>query len=699
MTHLRHLAALFLLSLVSLSPLAAQTPEELAQLEPADLFFNGWVLSRDADNLIEKEKYLDAYAKLQKAKAMYDTLAITHATYEPNLVKMRQDLTRQTMGKIYDKAEAQQEGPDKSSPFIEGEKSGNTLIKPVDRGADSNRMERLDEVQGEINALRRQLEASSNPKDANAAKRRKKLKDLEATRNDLASGPLRTELESLNNQILGLRRERDAMSLALGKTKTDLRKTQQERDFTQKALAESQRKVRDLTTTIKEQGQVSGRVVKGQQDQIDALRRDMKAMEATLAKERETRRGLEQQVEQSLALINDLQVENNDLLIEKEKMATFLKMNTTDGVQELIVQNVSLSKELNEAKRKMEAAMDNANTSKDDIVLAQRGLTVAKAKIREAQKENAQQTLRIRSLENRLKQAEDDIMARVDSGDLSELAKEELATLRETAKKQRNAIDAEKKKGELLIAQAKRMGLEDPDWKLAVAAYDNSFVPEITEEEEAVIDQIRTDFTINNRFKTSSKERLRAARELGDRKDDLNKVATKLFKKDDLEAARGVLEMIIEEDPAAWDTMINLGIIQLRANESSEAAKQFEQAILYAGDRKIPLAHLMLGDAYYRNKLFPEAEREINLSLSLDPENAQAHVLLGNMAGKQGNATEAEFHFKQAIKIDPNIWEPHFNLAYMAARAGKISKAKILYQEALRRNAPANADLEQLLDY
>ncbi|MDB4334488.1 tetratricopeptide repeat protein, partial [Akkermansiaceae bacterium] len=64
-----------------------------------------------------------------------------------------------------------------------------------------------------------------------------------------------------------------------------------------------------------------------------------------------------------------------------------------------------------------------------------------------------------------------------------------------------------------------------------------------------------------------------------------------------------------------------------------------------------------------------------------------------------GNATEAEFHFKQAIKIDPNIWEPHFNLAYMAARAGKISKAKILYQEALRRNAPANADLEQLLDY
>ncbi len=693
MTHLRHFAALFLLSLISLSPLGAQTPEQLAQLDPEDLYYNGWVISRDADNLITKEKYLDAYTKLQQAKAIYDTLAINHATYESELVKMRQDLTRGTMEKIYEKAEAQQQNSkEKSSPFIEGEGSGKRLITPVDRSADNQRVEKMGQVQGEIDQLKKQLATATNEKDANAAKLRQALKELEDTRNQMASAPLRSELEALNEQILDLRRERDVMSLALGKAKADLRKTQQQRDFTQKALAQSQRQIKELTATIEEQRKVSGRVVKGQQDQIDQLRREMKKMEGALAKERESRRGLERQVQQSLSLIEELQIERDDLLKEKEQMANLLKMNAADRVQKLITQNVSLSKELNDAKRRMEAAMNNANTSKDDILLAQRGLTVAKAKIRESQKENAQKNLRIRDLENRLKQAEADLIARVDSGDMSELAKEELANLRETAKKQRNVIEAEKKKSQLLIAQAKRMGEDDPDWKQALAQFDNSYVPEITEAEEAVID-----FTIQNRYKTSSQERLRAARELSSTKNDLYKVATKLYKKDDLEASRGILEMIIEEDPAAWDAMINLGIVQLRQGEDLEAAKQFEQAILYAGDRKIPLAHLMLGDAHYRSKLFPEAERELNLSLSLDPDNAQAHILLGNITGKQGNFTEAEFHFKQAIKLDPNIWEPHFNLAYLSSRSGKIKTARIHYQEALRRGAPARLDLEKAL--
>ncbi len=67
MTHLRHLMAFLLAGLQLLAPLGAQTPAELASLDPSHLYFQGWILARDSDTLIEKDQYLDAYIKLKKA--------------------------------------------------------------------------------------------------------------------------------------------------------------------------------------------------------------------------------------------------------------------------------------------------------------------------------------------------------------------------------------------------------------------------------------------------------------------------------------------------------------------------------------------------------------------------------------------------------------------------------------------------------
>ncbi|MEJ6646489.1 MAG: tetratricopeptide repeat protein [Akkermansiaceae bacterium] len=695
MTHLRHLMAFLLAGLQLLAPLGAQTPAELASLDPSHLYFQGWILARDSDTLIEKDQYLDAYIKLKKAKTMFDTVAINHPTFKPDLVKGRQESTRETMDAIYIKASTQQEESKKKNGFIEGEDPGENLIIPLDPKADAKRMGDLNSMQRKIEQLQRQLNESNNGRNANAAKLREALKNLQEERNDIASAPLRSELEALNKEISGLRREKDALSLALGKTKATLLKTRQELDFTQKALAELQRRGREQQAVIEEQRKINGSVVKGQQDQIDKLRREMKMKDKLLAEEREKTKQLGTQLTQSLAMIDDLQLEYNDLIKEKEQLNALLKMTVPDQVQKLLSQNVSLSKEFTDAKRQVKASMENSNASKEGILLAQRGLTLARAKIRDTQRENAQQKMRVHDLERRLKMAQEDIISQSVNGNLDETKRQELAWLREVVKKQRDDFEAAQKKGELLVAQARRMGIEDPLWKQAIAQFDDSFKPSITPEEDAMIDRVRADFTVTSKFEVTAYERRVAAEELGRREDDLNKVATRLYSKDDLEASRGILEMIIEENPAAWDAMVNLGIVKLRLEQPSEAAKHFEQAILYAGNRKIPVAHFMLGDAYYRSQIFPEAEREINISLELDPENANAHVILGNMAGKMGRGPEAKIHFEQAISIDPNIWEPHFNLAYMAARSGKNDQAKILYQEALRRGAPARPDFEQ----
>ncbi|MGJ8695080.1 MAG: tetratricopeptide repeat protein [Verrucomicrobiaceae bacterium] len=698
MTHLRHFWALVLAGLIFSLPASGQTPEQLAQLDPSDLYFQGWMLARDADNLIEKEKHLDAYAKLKKAKVMFDTVAVNHATYKPDLVKGRQESTRETMASIYDKAVAEEAEKNKNSGgLLEGTGPGTRLVIPMDAGADASRMKDLQSLQSEINQLKRQLSDSINDRDANAARLRKSLNELEAERNRMASAPLRSELEALNTEIAGLRRERDAMSLALSKTRTEQKKTLEKLKVAQLAITEYQKKERELRAVIEEQRRVNGRVAKGQQEQIDELRREGKQRDRLLADANSRVEELTLSLKQSQAMVAELQEERDDLIKEKEQMATLLKMSAADGVQELLSQNLTLSKELNEAKRRVEAATENANANNDDVILAKRGLVIAKAKIQEARQQNVQHEMRIRDLETRLKQAQDDILARAESGNLSDADQEEMFVLRDIVKKQRDQLQAQQKKGQLLVEQAKRMGSEDPNWAQAVAQFTGSMAPVLSDEEKAIIDEVKADYTATSQFQPSATERRQAADDLRRRKEDLQRVAGRLFAKEDIEAARGLLGMIIEEDPGAWDAMLNLGIVNLRLDDPAGAIKQFQQAILYAGDRQIPLAHFMLGDAFYRTNLYDDAERELNLSLSLDPSNAQAKVLLGNMAGRLGRPAEAKALFQEAIETDPNIWEPHFNLAYLASRAGNMQDAKIHYQEALRRGAPARADFERTI--
>ncbi|MDB4508402.1 hypothetical protein N9051_02335, partial [Akkermansiaceae bacterium] len=545
--------------------------------------------------------------------------------------------------------------------------------------------------------LKESLAEALNNRDASSAKMRKALKDLETERNRMAAAPLKSEMEALNQQIAGLKRERQAMSLALSKTRSDLALTKQKLDVSKKAYAASQKKVRELTAVVEEQSKINSRVVSGQQDQIDVLRREMKQKDQLMVQANQQIQDLSTQLEQSYNLVAELQTERDEIIKERDEMAELLDLSEKDQLQKLLGQNVSLHQKYKEANLKLEAMTKNTDATKEDITRARQGLVVAKVKLRNADRENTKQSLRIRDLEKRLEMAENDIISRAENGDLTQAQRDELLILRNLAKEKRDQLKAQQKKGELLLAQAERMGVKDPEWADAVNQFKGTLKISLTADEEAIIDNATADYTANSQFQPSAVERRRAAQELSRRTGDMKKVAIRLVEKEDLQAARGILSMVIEEDPGSWDAMINLGIVNLRMDDPGEAATQFNQAILYAGNRKIPVAHSFLGEAFYRTELYEDARRELNLSLTMEPNNAGAHIILGNMAGKTGNLMEAEVHFKESIKIDPSIWEPHYNLAFLCSLNGRKTQGKIHYQEALRRGAPANLELEKKL--
>ncbi len=697
MTHLRHLIG-FVIAAMIVIPSWAQTPEELAKLDPGGLYYQAWSLVKQGEELEAKEDYVEAFSKYRKARSFFDLITINHPKFKQKEgLKWRTKSTTEAMQKIHAKALAQQKQRQDAgeTPLLEipGEAKPRLVIPgKVDPSGTETR--KIRDLQAEISRLEGELGRRINPRDAESAGLRQKIADLQTQLSRLAASPLRDQVADLNQQIEQLRQERDAMAAARNKAIADQKLTMRRLQATQKALLEERAEKEKLTAIIEKQTQINGRVVEGQLDQIDALKETIKKRDASLAETNRAMKALATQLAQSNKMVDELREERAGLITERNQLRLHLKMNEGDRMQLLITQNVTLSKELNQAKADLDLVQQDANASKDKILFAKQALVVAKAKIQNLQKSNTQANLLMGRLEKQLKQAEGDILAQLNGGQLNQRGKEEVALLRGVIDKLKAKITAQQGAAELLLKQASKIGETDTAWKDALARINGDKKTELTIEEMELLERTTANPSINSRIRPSQEELLAGTSKLRTENKNLNAVARRLFTKKDFEAARGALELIVDQDPGAWEAMINLGIVQLRLDDPASAAGQFSQSILVAGDRKVPFAHFMLGDALYRVELFEQAEAELRRSLSFDPNNAKAHIFLGNIAGKTSRFDDAEFHFQEAMIQDPNLYESYVNLAIISLRKGKKDEARKLYQRYLQKGGPARASLE-----
>ncbi len=700
MTHLRHLIGLLLAALLS-AQAWAQTPEELANLDPGELYFQAWSLVKEGEELEEKKDFVEAFTKYRKASSFFDIIKITRPEFRKEGIKFRSDSTKLAMEKIHEKALAQQKEQQDAgaTPLLEipGETMPNLQVPGVidPSGADSRRIQ---DLQKAINGLKRTLSQKANQRDAESARLREQIRDYEGQLSRLAASPLRNQVQDLNRQIEQLRRERDAMEIAKNKANAEKEITLRRLENTQRLLAAANVEKAELEAIIDKQTKINGKVVEGQQEQIEKLRTVIKERDAMIAEVNETVDDLTKQLTQSQKMVAELEVERDSLIGERDQMKALLKMNEADRVQQLITQNVTLSKEMNEARANLDAVQSEADSKKEVILLAKQRLVVAKAKIENLQKSNTQANQSMERLEKRLKQAEEDLLSQLNGKELNQRGKEEVAMLREIIDKQKAKIAAQVGAAKLLLEQGERKAETDTNYKDAMARINGDKKIELTIEEMELLERTVKNPSFTNNDRPSAQEFNKATSDLRQMTKDLNQVAKRLFTKGDFQAARGNLQLIVDEDPGAWEAMVNLGIVHLRLDDSHAATRLFQKSILIAGDRKIPFAHFMLGDSLYRQGLYDDAAEEMKRSLSLDPNNAKAHILLGNIAGKTNNSTEAEFHFKEAINQDPALFEPYFNLSIIAFTKGQKDEAKKFYRDYLRKGGPSSAAHEKRLN-
>lgn len=699
MNHLRRfLGTLIAGALIAFAP--AQSPEELAKLDPGGLYYQAWVLVKQAEELEKQENYVEAFAKYRKARTFFDVIIINNPDFpQREGLKWRNENTTAAMERIHAKALAQEKERQtaNATPLLEipgATKTPLTVPPKVDpSGTESARVR---ELQNKIADLGRKLASRPNNRDLESARIRQQIRDLEAQLTALSTSPLRDQVAELNRQIMQLKNERDAMAAARDRALTEKLRTLRSLEATQASLAAANAEVKRLTAVIEKQSEVNGSVVKGQREQIEKLKATIAEKDELMARKNELVTSLQTRLAQSEQMVVQLRQERDTLVEERDQMKVLLKINEADRVQELISQNVSLSKQLNEARANLELVEKDASASNEKILFAKQALVVAKAKIQNLQQSNAQANLSLQRMEKRLEQTESDLLAQLNGKELNQRGKAEIAMLRKVVDKYKAKIVAQKGAAELILEQSEKLAEKDDDWRRAVAIIKGEERVDLTLEEMEVLDRAGNP-SLTSEIRPTAEELATGTSRLRAAKENLANISNRLYSRGDFEAARGTLELIIEQDPGAWEAMINLGIVDLRLNDPSAAAKQFRKAILYAGDRKIPYAHFMLGDSLYRVELFDDAEEELRRSLSLEPNNAKAHILLGNIAGKTERFQEAADHFREAISQDPNLFEPFINLAILSLKNDDMDEARQLYQQYLMKGGPARPAFEDHL--
>ncbi len=107
----------------------------------------------------------------------------------------------------------------------------------------------------------------------------------------------------------------------------------------------------------------------------------------------------------------------------------------------------------------------------------------------------------------------------------------------------------------------------------------------------------------------------------------------------DWSSAQPHLEKAIAIYPKYAMAYNNLGIVLLHLKQGEKAIENFRKAVEL--DEKLPQANLYLGQFYYENKQFGDAEKYLQRASNGDPTNAQILLALANCQFRNGENDQA----------------------------------------------------------
>ena len=719
-THLRLPAARLagsVLLLMAASALAqAPAPIQPAQFDPSDVYFQGYLAIRAAEQLEASGDFVAAAEKLEKARTLLETVRRYYPAWKPEMVNGRSSQNAEAIAKIRPKADEQRRKNQNVVAELEGgvRKSGTVIdpppgVIPLTPGileVDPLATRQLSEAEAEVKRLREIakknqaaiLESSrdasrvrdiTRQRDAVQAQLNAAETDVKSLRAQLATRPVENEMKSLNQHIAGLEQEREAMGMALSQSRSAHTEALARNAVLEADLKVMRQKHADLDRDLKAERDVANSVVTGQRSQLRALEKELAQKSAELGKANERISGLISELQESRDAFAQLRTERDSLLQERDQMSALLKLNEDGRIQDLVQQNIGLAKNLREANEKVERLNLDNNSAKDDIIDALRDLAIAKSQINKLHQEKREQDSRLAALESRLKGEE----AVLSKGQVA-ANPEEVAVLRDIIQRQLRVQERRRQARDLLIEAVKEMGAKDERIAQAVKLFDGQEI-ELSPDEQRLIADKQVDGEFISPF---AQDRATVGRNTAELNRDISvfeRTAEKSFAAGRYLPTRELFQMIVEQHPGHIPALCKLGVVNLRLKDPAAAVDTFRRAVEL--DANNPYAHRMLGFSFMSLGNLAAAEENLRQAVELAPADAKSQLLLGIIHNRLGRKSEAESHYKAAISADPIPSEPYYNLALLCSRGKRLDEARNYYNQALERGAVPDPALEQRL--
>ncbi len=740
------LAAAILAAAAGIAPAPAQQPlpAEPARFDPSEVYFQGWLLTRDAEKLANDGKFNESLEKLRRAQQLFDTVARTFPEWKEEMVAGRRKKTFDAIAQVRPRALKQQEDKQRAIAELEGGVRREGIVqsdppKPLDthipaapvrptRPVETLESRRIAELERSVAQLEQRARAAEakvreTEQKARAAEERtratqqdrdteranqEKMRDiavaelhqarteLDRLRREVAEGPVQEEIDALARRINGLEEEKDVMGRALEQSRTETREARaqvealnQERGRLMKQVADLRQQVADAGGKLEIEREAANEVVAGQLKQIQQLQAQLRAKDDKLAEANQRISSLETELAEVRASFDDLKQERDELLRERDQMAALLKLNEAGQLQEVIDQNMALDRQLREARENYEALKEDNDATKNDLLEALRDLAISKMRIQEFRREKNEQQQRIEELQQRLRSEEQ--MLEQGSGDPAEVA-----MLRGIIQRQLKIQEKRAEAREMLLATLGDKAREDEQIRRAVQIFHGAEL-NLSPEELRVIDGKVVDDVIISPYARPRSEVERSMADLDRQLEPYRQAGIRAYRKDRLRAAREAFEMIVERHPGDDGAMCMLGLVEYKLDEPEAAADMFRRASELGESN--PYAYRMLGHILSsRLDDQPEAIVSLERAIELAPTNAEGHMLLGNARFRNGDLEAAEEAFRTTLACEPTHAEAHYNLAILCDRTGRLKDGRRHYDLALENGAPPNPELAQRLE-
>ncbi len=449
--------------------------------------------------------------------------------------------------------------------------------------------------------------------------------------------------------------------------------------------------------------------------EIALLQKDLVLVNESFANAKKRNTELEAEIENVKASTDSIEGQKAALKIERERIEELLNGATDNDLKKLLAENVTLKKELSDARTEVQRLSSEKERDAEQIASLKKRIEGVEERLAVIQKENSQYQQKIVDLSDKLKLTEDKLAKSLGSPDgrksIAQEALVENKALRGIVKRQIMQQAWRKQAKELVLAELTRQGVASRGLINQIEKLAGKGTV-LTEQEQALLresllgelgDQSGLIIVQGNDQQIPYPE-IGESNEGEHSKVGLNENLTQYaaaiaydFAKGNFEKCAKHYSEILLLAPENVYTVRNLGLVKMRLGLQKEAEEFFKKAIeLNPNDG---YSHFLLGVYYYRIGMDDAAIASIDRGLKISPENAKAHHYLGAICIKQGLREKAIKEFESVIALDPSFGDAYYNLAYLYATANpkRLDLARDCYLRAQQNGTSADNAMDSAL--